>query len=219
MAKQLLMLDCDGTLMDSIGAWHEAEIALLDEVGVRLAKAERDELNALTLEEAGKFFHERFGIRESSQAVVDAILAYLLEFYRTRSEATYGALDFVKAMHEAGVSMCVLSSSPQSFLQAGMERGGFLPYIERIISVEDLATTKRETATYEHICSLFGVDIKDSWLFDDSWYALATARKAGCRTVGVYSVDACGTHEELERYCDIVVDSFEELDRSRWFRL
>lgn len=219
MAKKLLILDCDGTLMDSIGAWHEAELALLDEVGVRLTKEERDELNALTLEEAGEFFHKRFGIRESTQAVVDAILARLLEFYRTRSEAAPGALDFVKTMFGKGISMCVLSSSPQSFLQAGMERGGFLPYIERIISVEDLATTKRDTETYEYLCSLFDVDIENSWLIDDSWYALATARKAGCRTVGVFSTDACGTHEELARYSDVVVDSFEELNRGKWLQL
>ena len=108
--------------MDSIGAWHEAETALMNEAGIALTKKERDELNALTLEEAGAFFHERFGIRENAQSVVDAILNYLLDYYRTRSEATRGALSFVEAMSEAGVDMCVLSSSPQPFLQAGLER-------------------------------------------------------------------------------------------------
>ena len=216
MDRQLLILDCDGTLMDSIGAWHEAETALMNEAGIALTKKERDELNALTLEEAGAFFHERFGIRENAQSVVDAILNYLLDYYRTRSEATRGALSFVEAMSEAGVDMCVLSSSPQSFLQAGLERGGFLPYIKRIISVEDLTMTKLETVIYEYVSSLFGISVENTWLFDDSWYALATARKAGCRTVGVYSADGCGTHEELARYSDIVVDTFDELDRSIW---
>lgn len=214
MNDTLLMLDCDGTLMDSIGAWHEAELALLAEADVVLTKEQRDELNALTLEEAGAFFHDRFGIRESREAVVEAILAYLLDFYRTRSEATPGALDFVRAMADAGVRMCVLSSSPQSFLQAGLARGGFLPYIERVISVEDLQTTKRDIATYEHVCGLFDVALQDAWLFDDSWYALATAREAGLKTVGVFSSDSCATHEELARYSDYVVDTFDELDRS-----
>ena len=34
MDRQLLILDCDGTLMDSIGAWHEAETALMNEAGI-----------------------------------------------------------------------------------------------------------------------------------------------------------------------------------------
>ena len=209
---KLLIFDCDGTLVDSIGAWHEAELQLVSEVGVELTKEERDELNALTLEEAAAFFHDRFGIRGSAQEVIEAILDYLLVFYLTRSKANPGALDFVRSLAGKGLSMCVLSSSPQSLIQAGMERGGFLPYMDRVISVEDLDMTKRDVATYEHVCELFGVTTAQSWFFDDSWYALATAREAGCKTVGVFSSDSCGTHEELARYSDVVVDTFEELD-------
>lgn len=218
MSKPLLILDCDGTLVDSIGAWHEAEYTLVAEAGMQLSKEQIDELNTLTLEETGPFFHERLGIGESSQAVIDAILAYLLDYYRARSQAAAGALEFVRRASELGLAMCVLSSSPLSFLQAGMERGGFLPYIEHIVSVEDLDTTKRDIATYQHVCALFGVDLADAWLFDDSWYALATARSAGCGTVGVFSDDSCGSHEELARYSDIVVDSLAELDPVRFCR-
>ena len=206
-----LILDCDGTLMDTIGAWHEAETSLLSEAGVVLTKEERDELNALTLEEAGEFFHGRFGLRASAGDVVGSILEYLLNFYRTRSEANPGALKLVKSASEAGVPMAVLSSSPQSFLQAGMQRGGFAPYIEHVISVEDLAWTKRDEATYDYVCKLLGVKRSRAWLFDDSWYALRTAQAAGLRTVGVFSSDSCGTHEELARYSDRVIDAFTEV--------
>ena len=206
------ILDCDGTLMDSIGAWHEAESAVMEEVGAELSKEERDELNALTLEEAGVFFCERFGARETPEEVVEAILAHLLDFYRTRSEATPGALEFVRVAHDAGVALSVLSSSPQSFLQAGLTRGGFMPYIGQIVSVEDLAFTKREPAIYGYMCDLLGTEPAHTWLFDDSWYAVATAREAGLRTIGVFSSDSCGTHEELARYCDKVIDLFAELD-------
>ena len=56
-----------------------------------------------------------------------------------------------------------------------------------------------------------GCDPQDTCLYDDSWYALASARKAGLKTVGVFSDDNCGTHEELATYADIVVDDFTEL--------
>ena len=167
MRKRIgFILDCDGTLMDTIGAWHESEQMILAEAGITLTKEQRDELNTLTLEEAGAFFHDNFGLRGGAEEVVQAILAYLLEFYRTRSEANPGALDFVKSAYEAGVPMAVLSSSPQSFLQAGMERGGFAPYIAHVVSVEDLQTTKRDVATYDYVCGLLGVSREAAWLFD-----------------------------------------------------
>ena len=211
MGRKGLIFDCDGTLMDSIGAWHEAELRLLAEVGATMTKEERDEVNALTLEEAGTYFHEHYGACADAEQVVQKVLAYLLDFYQTRSEANPGALEFVKAAHEAGAVLSVLSSSPQSFLQAGLSRGGFMPYIDYVVSVEDIPFTKREPAAYGYMCDLMGCAREDAWLFDDSWYAVATAREAGLHTVGVFSTDNCGTHEELARYCDIVVDSFAEL--------
>ena len=208
------VFDMDGTLMNSIGIWHEAEQRILDESNIVLDKAQRDELNALTLEEAGDWFHERFGVMESGQAIVDAIIDYMLAFYNTRAEANPGVFEFVGAVHAAGAPLCVLSSSPQSFLQAGLKKSGLKRYFaqERIISVEDLETTKRDAETYERVCALLGTDPCETWFFDDSWYALATSRSVGLRNVGVFSTDNCGSHEELARYADLVVDDFTELD-------
>ena len=208
------IFDMDGTLMDSIGIWHEAEQKILDESGIVLDKRQRDELNALTLEEAGDFFHERFGLMESGAAIVQAIIDHMLAFYSTRAAANPGAIDFVRAVHEAGAPLCVLSSSPQSFLQAGLAQSGLKRFFaqDRIISVEDLATTKRDAETYGHVCGLLGTDPDQTWFFDDSWYALATSRTAGLRNVGVFSTDNCGTHAELDRYAEKVVDDFTELD-------
>lgn len=208
------IFDMDGTLMDSIGIWHEAEQKILDDSDVVLTKTERDELNALTLEEAGDFFHDRFGVLESGRAVVDAIIDYMLAFYGTRAEANPGVADFVSAVHDSGAPLCVLSSSPQSFLQAGLGKSGLKRFFadDLIISVEDLSTTKRDAETYRHVCALLCVEPGDAWFFDDSWYALATARGVGLRNVGVFSSDNCGTHEELARYAEQVVDDFTELD-------
>ena len=213
------IFDMDGCLLDSIGAWHEAEQHILDMVGITLTKGERDELNALTLEEAGAFFHERFGILDDGQMVARAIIDFMLNFYRNDVEAKPGAIAFVRALYEAGAPLCVLSSSPQSFLQAGLTHTGFKAFVpdELIISADDLGLAKRNVSTFEYVCGLLGTAPADTWLFDDSWYACKTARTAGLKVVGVFSSDGCGTHEELARYCDMVVDDFAGLDLARFF--
>ena len=206
--------DMDGTLMNTIGAWHAAEQRVLRYAGVTITKAERDELNALTLQEAGAWFHERYGIMDDADEGVGLILENLLDFYRNDSEANPGVADFVSAVHGAGAPVCVLSSSPQLFLRTGLARTGLKEYFpdHLVISAEDRGWTKRDPKTFSHVCALLGTDPAETWLFDDSWYALASAREAGLRTVGVFSSDGCGTHDELARYGDYVVDSFAELD-------
>ena len=214
-----LIFDCDGVLLDSIHAWHAVDGRLAREAGVEFSEADRNALNASTLDEAAAYFHEHFGIGASTQEVLDRINSYLLEFYRESVEANPGALAFVKAARAAGVPMCVLSSSPQSFLQAGLARGGFLSEIGLVLSAEELPAKKRDPELYPHVCEMIGADPAQTWMFDDSWYALAAAREAGLHGVGVWSADECGTHEELGAHADLVIDSFEDLPFDKFMTL
>ena len=214
------IFDMDGCLLDSIKIWHEAEQRILDDAGIVLTKEERDELNALTLEEAGCFFHERFGILGDGAEVARAIVDYMLNFYRNDVEAKPGALDLVRGLHDAGATMCVLSSSPQSFLQAGLGHTGLLPLFrpELVLSADDLGMAKRNPETFDYMCEKLGTTPADTWLFDDSWYAVACAQRVGLHTVGVFSSDDCGTHEELGRYCELVIDDFSGVTAADFLR-
>ncbi len=214
------IFDMDGCLLDSIWLWHEAEQGVLDTAGITLTKEQRDELNALTLEEASAWFHEKFGIMGSGEEIARAIVGHMIDAYRMRVEANPGVMEFVGAAHGAGAPMCVLSSSPKEFLKAGLGHAGLLSFFpdELVISAEDRGWTKRTPSTFTQVCELLGTEPVDTWLFDDSWYALATAHEMGLRTVGVHSSDSCGTLDELGRYCDKVIEDFTELDPADFLR-
>lgn len=206
-----LIFDCDGVLLDSIHAWHEVDARLAREAGIEYTPEDRAALNASTLSEAAVYFHEHLGMGASVQDVMDTVNAYLLEFYQTRAEANPGARAFVQAARAAGIPLLVLSSSPQSFLQAGLGRAGFLDLIDTVLSAEELPAKKRDPLLYPQICAMLGSDPACTWLFDDSCYAIETAHTAGLHCVGVFSADECGTHEQLGAFSDLVIDSFEEL--------
>ena len=208
------VFDMDGVLLDSIHIWHEAEQAILDRAGITLTKGQRDELNAFTLEEAGAWFHETFGIMEDGAQVARSVADYMLAFYNTAVQPKPGAVEFVRAVSEAGAPMCVLSSSPQSFIRAGLGHTGLISFFrdDLVISAEDGNLKKRDPETFKLICDKLGTAMGDTWLFDDSWYALSTANEVGLRCVGVFSADGCGTHEELARYSERVADDFAGFD-------
>lgn len=214
------IFDMDGCLLDSIKAWHALDKRVCESAGVTLSKEERDELSTLTLPEAAVWFHEEFGILESGDAVVKVMTGFLLEFYQTEVEPNLGAVEFVRALHDAGAPLCVLSSSPQAFMQAGLARAGLKRFFddELIISAEDRGWAKRKPETFTKVCALMGARPTDTWLFDDSWYAPASAREAGLRAVGVFSSELCGSHEELARYCERVIDDFTELDAGEFLK-
>ena len=206
------IFDMDGCLLDSIGFWHDAEQRLLDMVGITLTKEERDHLNELTLEEAGVWFHEEFGVLDDPESVAKAVIEFMLESYRTVVEANPGVYEFINTLHGQGAPMCVLSSSPQSFLQAGLTRTDLKQFFpdELIFSADGTGLTKRNPSTFEFVCEKLGSALEDTWLFDDSWYACRTAQELGMHVVRAFSTDECGTHEELGRYSEFVIDDFTD---------
>lgn len=207
-----VIFDCDGTLLDSMKVWREAEGELARRAGVTLSAAETDALTSMTIPECGSFFHERFGLGASSDEVVTMMDELMLEFYRERALARPGALAFVQGLAERGVRMSVASSSPQPYLQAGLERCGFAPYFDAIVSVDDVGTSKREPAVYDRAREVMGTPLATTWGVEDSVYAVGTLTAAGYRTLGIYDCDISGTREALRDAAERFVESFEGFD-------
>lgn len=206
------VFDCDGTLLDSMEAWHIVQGDLARRAGIASSDELTAELSPMTIPEVGNHLHTKYGVGVDADEVVSMIDEGMLAYYRTCAKQRPGALEFVKALVELGVSCSVASSSPQSYLQAGLARAGFSPYLNAIVSVDDVGASKREPTVFNRACKLMGTRIDETWGFEDSLYALKTLKRAGYRTVGVYDNDLAGTFAALSDIADVSVRSFTELD-------
>ena len=122
-----VIFDCDGTLVDSMGAWHEVDRTLAAEAGITLTEADAEAITTMSLPEASAYLHEQCGLGESNEAVLEMIFDRMRAFYANEVEARPGALAFVQALHERGVPMAVASSTPADMLATCVERCGFAP--------------------------------------------------------------------------------------------
>ena len=168
--------------------------------------------STLTTPEAGRFFHEKFGLGASPQDVVRMVGEYMMEFYSTRAKARPGALAFVRALFERGVRLSVASSSPMPYLLAGLSHTNFLPLFDAVVSVDDVGKPKREPAVYDRARHLMGTDLSLTWGVEDALYAIGTLKRAGYHTLAVYDCDMSGTYEALAFAAERVVRDFRELD-------
>ncbi|MEC4185147.1 HAD family phosphatase [Adlercreutzia sp. R21] len=212
MAESIgVIFDCDGTLVDSMGAWHDVDRMLAAEAGIALTQADAEAITTMSLPEASAYLHEQCGLGNSSEEVLAMIFERMRAFYANEVEARPGALEFVRALHEQGVPMAVASSTPADMLAICVERCGFAPYMKAVVSVDDLQTSKREPAVYDHARSFLGTDRAHTWGFEDAAYALDTLRAAGYRTGAIYDNDISGTREALLARADFLISSWEDL--------
>ena len=211
-----VIFDCDGTLIDSMDAWRDLEGELGRRVGVELTSEDRQTLCTLNIPESAQYFHDRFGLGASGDEVVGMMDEIMLDFYGHRAVARPGALAFIDGLARHGVVMSVASSSPKPYLEAGLACAGIAPYLEAVVSVEDVHSSKRNPKVYDHTRNLMGTSTALTWGFEDAIYAVRTLARAGYGTVGVYDHDLSGTWGQLSAEADLAIRSFEDLDAERF---
>ncbi len=206
-----VIFDCDGTLIDSMGVWYEMQGAMIGRAGGTPTSEDVAAMAPMSIPECGVYLHEKHGLGESGPDVVRMIDEYMLEFYGKRAQARPGALAFVEGLARAGVHLTVASSSPKPYLMAGLERCGFAPMLERVLSVEDVHSTKREPAVWDRAREIMGTSLATTWGVEDSAYALDTLSGAGYRTLAVYDNDNAGAFEVLAEKAQHAFRSFEDI--------
>lgn len=204
-----VIFDCDGVLLDSMGMWHALDDRLAAQVDAEFTEADRDFVTAGTLQESGRYIHERFGVGNSAEDVVGIIMREMLAFYANEVRPKPGALALVRGLAERGVPMGVASSTPSALLRVGLETAGLASYMRAVVSVEDVSSSKREPLVYDTVRMALGTPRELTWGVEDSLYAVRTLAHAGYRTLAVYDSEIAGDPTALAGEADYCIMSFE----------
>jgi HAD superfamily hydrolase (TIGR01509 family) len=206
-----LVFDCDGTLLDTMPAWNEEEARMTELTGVPWTQEMYEEIRAVPLNEGARIYHERYGVGESPEAVLQLIDGMLIDFYRDKSVALPGARELLERARSLGIPCVVVTSSPQRYVVPGLRRAGLDGYFRRIITTDDVGLSKQDPRIWQIALRELGAQPETSWGLDDSVYAVKVMNQVGMNTVGAYDCDETGTFEDLAAVADIAVHSLEEL--------
>ena len=196
------IFDCDGTLLDTIGAWTDAEHDLFVQAG-EMTQEQEDEIHSAPIERAAEILHERYGVGESAAAVLAHLDGHLLPFYAEKAQALPGVIEFVRAAFEQNVPCVVLSSSPRRYLEAGLRHVGILDCFLELITTDETGCSKQDFAIYERALRILGTDADETCAIDDAPYAIAVMHEFGLHTVCVGG--------RTSDFADVNVSSFDEL--------
>lgn len=197
-----MIFDCDGTLLDTLDAWEEAERDLFAMSGP-LTREQEDEVHAAPIEKAAEILHERYGVYESAAAVLEHLDGHLIPYYGEKALVMPGAAEFVREAHGRGIPCVVVSSSPRRYLEAGLARAGMLDCFSELVSTDEVGVSKQEPGIYEAAVRVLGCEPGRVWAVDDAPYAVAAMHEFGLRTICVGERDSA--------VADINVESLVEL--------
>ncbi|GAA4399545.1 HAD family hydrolase [Fodinibacter luteus] len=196
-----VLLDMDGTLIDSIAAVERSWLQWCAEFGVDPLRLRgmhgvtaANVIAGLLPPDRRADAHAR--IREIEVADVEGIVVLP------------GAAELLGALADGRVPTAIVTSGTRDLAEARIAATR-LPHPPVVVTASDVERGKPFPDPWLLGARLLDVDPAECLVVEDSMAGLLAAREAGCR--GLVAVTSTSTREELETVADLVVDDLSNL--------
>lgn len=213
-----LILDCDGTILDSMWLWG----LVFDEVAARYGKHVDPETNRAMAEvhlasKCMRVMNQRLGCVPSDDDFVEILYDHVYDYYANRVHAFPGAREFMEEVRDSGIPYVMATGTRRREVRAALEANGLSEFFpdEILLSCEDLGEGKKNPAVYELASSILGAPRDITWVFEDEPEGLRTAAREGYRTVCMYNEHDGLDAESQAAVCDIFARGFHEISLDR----
>ncbi|MBQ9315927.1 MAG: thiamine diphosphokinase [Atopobiaceae bacterium] len=205
------IFDCDGTLVDSMPMWNSLVEDIFDEHGIAKTPELLAEAEAYNFDDMCFWFHERFGIGESGEALLASIRATVQGHYVNDISLFDGCRAFLDELKAVGVRMLILSATTEPEVRVALATHGIEGYFERVIQTSETGSDKEHAEAYQYALDALGTDKQTTWVFEDAPFAVRTAHDFGLKTVCMFNDHDGRDQAFCAEHSDILAHGYAEL--------
>ena len=118
---------------------------------------------------------------------------------------------YLKQCKAEGRRMALVTSSVPEHCYTALKKLDLEKYFENVTFAQQAGMHKKNPDVWLAAAEKNGVRPQDCTVFDDSLAACWGARAAKMRVVGVYDKCFNSSAKEMRAFCDVFIESFEEL--------
>ena len=195
--KKGIIFDMDGTLLDSMEMWGTLDIKYMNDLGIEPDEQFHNDVRTMTLLMAAEYMHDRYNVPYEPEEIVEQFKALIDDYYKNTLQLKTGAYELVRELHERGVHMMVATANEYDMSMAALERTGIAQYMDGLITCTMAGAGKDKPDIYLKACEDMNISVAECLVFEDSLFAIKTARDAGFAVVGVYDESAKEFWDEI----------------------
>ncbi|MFA7679104.1 MAG: phosphoglycolate phosphatase [Pigmentiphaga sp.] len=189
MAIQAVLIDLDGTLVDSIPDLAEAANAMRVELGLPVLPV------AEIARYVGKGMHNlvqraMLGQLELPPApppgFEQALAVFQRAYHRVNGQCAQvypGVETGLQRLKEQGLRLAVVTNKPTAFTLPLLEQLGLDGYFDAVVAGDTVARKKPDPLPLLHACALLGVPAERALMIGDSMNDALAAEAAGCKVL------------------------------------
>ena len=202
-----VLVDLDGTLVDSESVWWEAQNEVMCSWGSSWSTPDHTHCLGGPLERVSGYMAERTGAQARPEEIGQQLLSAVETRIRSqRPRWQPGAVDFLRACPRAAIPTGLVTAAWRSLVEASLERMrvdiGTEPF-DVVATGDSVTADKPHAEPYEIAARAIGVATRDCLAMEDSPTGVQSALAAGCVVVAVPQ----GVHIDSSNV--LIVDTLE----------
>ncbi len=209
-----VLLDLDGTLMDTIPDLAIAVNAMLTELD--FATMPQSEISTYIGKGSDSLMRRILATAQGGKPASEALFLrgrdiYYAEYHKINGDNAIifdGVIPGLERIQSMGLKMAVVTNKNTEFTMPLLERTGLLRFMQGVVCGDTLLERKPNPAPMVHACSLLGTKPARTCAVGDSINDALSARAAGCSVLAVpYGYNEGQSVHTLD--VDAIVDSID----------
>ena len=205
-----VIFDVDGVLLNSMPVWENLGELYLDHLGIEAEKNLGETLFEMSLEEAADY---SLKIRSNITPFIMSFLNKEVEdYYAKRVPLKEGVRQYLEEFRERKIPMVIATTGDRKNAEAALSRLKVLPYFQGVFTASEIGSGKDQPDIYFAALLQLDTEPEQTWVFEDTYQALRTAKHAGFKTVAVYDKANDKNLAQIWNTADIYLPEFDDFN-------
>ncbi|MBS6860902.1 MAG: HAD family phosphatase [Clostridiales bacterium] len=144
-----MILDLDGTLLDSMEVWGRIDKEFLADYGIDVPPDYMEACGAMSFRETAEYTIARFSLPAKPEELMNRWLDMAREEYAFHVQLLPGARELLEKLHRAGVRLAVATASRREHFLPCLSRHGVLGFFDAVVTTDDAGCGKSSPAIFE----------------------------------------------------------------------
>lgn len=205
------IFDADGTLLDTMQVWHSLGELYLRKRNIQPEEGLSAKMWPLSYEQGCEYIREHYGLKETVREIQRGISGMIEGFYRNEAALKPGVRDFLEELRRRNIHMVIATSGDRDLLNAALIRNRIAGYFDAVFTCTDLNTDKHHPEIFTACAEALGLMPEKIAVFEDSLFAIETAKSAGFRVFGVYDASSIHVKQNIISTAEYYIDDWRNI--------
>ena len=179
-----LLIDMDGTLVETETRWWQAEIDVMEKHGSTWDVDDQNQAIGGPLQAVAEYMaaKAKSDAKQMLQEIVDAMHE---SFTKNPPELQPGWFEILTEAKKAHLKIALVTASNRYLAETLLKSSKLEHYFDFVVTSDDLPRTKPHPDPYLHAAKHFGLDVLECLVFEDSNTGVTSSLSAGMPTIAL----------------------------------